>query len=1234
VAGVLVALAVGCVSQPVAVTGASGPAWSGGPKPGFVLEPTATYADGQVVIQFWVSRPTDVAVFIKDRDGTVVRHLAAGVLGPNAPEPLTRGTLGQSLTWDGLDDDGRPVPAGRYSVEVGLGLTVTYDRSLASNPRALGSVHGLALGPKGDLYVMSETGRDYLDGVFRVFTRDGEYVRTILPRSAGLPLSRAEPLGELALYTGERFPTSLVKYYGRRIYQVPIVTPEGDLIFTNGPGGGHLEGKRFSSVPWHHTNPRRLLRIAADGGAPKAGFIGPLLDHKGFNRALFSLAMGPDGMVYISGARHAVYRARWEKEAKPELFVGTPDEAGRGAAGLNQPCGIAFDAKGNLYVADRGNHRVAVFDRAGKWVGEIPVLWPRQLLVHPKTGAVYVAAGHKKYTLHKFAGLSAKGPLYSYDLRSTWPFLALDATAGDPAIFVANVDSRAPGATWRTKVLVRLVDDGKAIRLDRQLSDDERPRQPLLYGVDRDRELVYGNWPFEGWWRMNGRTGEVETFDHRMAPKANGVAEITAGRHGTVVTHVLGEMGRLDHQLKPLPFSATGTYIVSGLRDDCIRSFYGRDVTVAPNGDLYWIHERGGYAQPMRCSALNADGTLKKDSLIVFETGSPAAVRVDRKGCIYVIDHLKPLGQLVPDALADFTTIRRSAPYVHNYGSLLKFRPSGGRVRLVSKGAPKLLALKPGQTQFTAAEGRGHFVADGVLWSHFGVSCIRPARPRDGCQCWTPRFDLDEFARVFVPDELRSRVVVLDTNGNPILSFGRYGNPDDPGPDVPLADPRTVMVSHEAAYIGDMNNLRVARAAFSYRKTASCSVRVPGRAPSELARQFAEQGRIAARRSMLWLMNAEMRVADLRREVETLAPSVAESLDWDQLVLQVSRSVSAALANADDARAVLCVNALRSAPDCPQDELRALLGGYLAQGNTNLRLAVLWGLWGGLGGQAGEELLLGALKDETQPEAVRVTAAYVLLQRKDPAGVGTLLRAALSKDPVAYKMAETAIIKLVSKADFPVDQDAVQALSEVLGKTRGVDRRGRKRFWYLRRAAFLLLHKSTDRAGAESSLLAELRAKNPVTGKGLMTGNNLNRAVAGLGEIRSRKAVPELVFFIERGYRPNWRGGHADKAERFAAVALGKIADPAAVKPLTALLDSKTRGTAEQALRALTLMFDPTVPDDQRLVPTRGRLVKVRIDALPPPAAIRAAWDGFWKVNNDRYEWSAEGPPLKRRGGE
>ncbi len=48
--------------------------------PRFVAKPVATKSDEQVKIEFAVSERTDVAVFIEDAHGRIVRHLVAGVL--------------------------------------------------------------------------------------------------------------------------------------------------------------------------------------------------------------------------------------------------------------------------------------------------------------------------------------------------------------------------------------------------------------------------------------------------------------------------------------------------------------------------------------------------------------------------------------------------------------------------------------------------------------------------------------------------------------------------------------------------------------------------------------------------------------------------------------------------------------------------------------------------------------------------------------------------------------------------------------------------------------------------------------------------------------------------------------------------------------------------------------------------------------------------------------------------
>ena len=81
--------------------------------PAFTKKPTAVKADDKIKIDFTVDRHTDVAVTVEDDQGKIVRHLAAGVLGKNPPEPLQPNSLAQSLTGTARTISARPRPAGR-----------------------------------------------------------------------------------------------------------------------------------------------------------------------------------------------------------------------------------------------------------------------------------------------------------------------------------------------------------------------------------------------------------------------------------------------------------------------------------------------------------------------------------------------------------------------------------------------------------------------------------------------------------------------------------------------------------------------------------------------------------------------------------------------------------------------------------------------------------------------------------------------------------------------------------------------------------------------------------------------------------------------------------------------------------------------------------------------------------------------------------------------------------------
>lgn len=75
----------------------------------FAQKPSAERVGQQIQISFAAQSACDVTIAIEDSDGRIIRHLANGVLGPNAPAPFQRDSLVQRVMWDTKDDFGRYV---------------------------------------------------------------------------------------------------------------------------------------------------------------------------------------------------------------------------------------------------------------------------------------------------------------------------------------------------------------------------------------------------------------------------------------------------------------------------------------------------------------------------------------------------------------------------------------------------------------------------------------------------------------------------------------------------------------------------------------------------------------------------------------------------------------------------------------------------------------------------------------------------------------------------------------------------------------------------------------------------------------------------------------------------------------------------------------------------------------------------------------------------------------------
>jgi RNA polymerase sigma factor (sigma-70 family) len=383
----------------------------------FAEKPKVAKQGDKTVIAFASKGKCDATVAIVDGQGKVVRHLASGVLGANAPWPFQQNSLAQKIEWDGKDNRGKPAPAG-CKVKVSLGLKLEVDRDLFQyNERCL--VSGMAVDAQGFLYTVSG------GPVIQVFARDGSYQRTLYPRPArangGLKLKVSEYMEADAHITAA--PPR----------QSPQLTRDGRLLWVTGGAMDSTKGSPGANGKIRHrrllvtdTRSGDLLRVenVCESVSPRGSRGGPQGTMGGgggvemglspddkwlyfgtacrsSNPGRFSLVQKelPHYLQWQEGSsfvpnenHHAVSRTSVENPGLTEAVLGEVRKPGNDNAHFNWPRGVAFDAKGNLYVCDHLNDRVQIFGPAPehKYLKTIPIERPDQIAVHPKTGAIYV----------------------------------------------------------------------------------------------------------------------------------------------------------------------------------------------------------------------------------------------------------------------------------------------------------------------------------------------------------------------------------------------------------------------------------------------------------------------------------------------------------------------------------------------------------------------------------------------------------------------------------------------------------------------------------------------------------------------------------------------------------------------------------------------------------------------------------------------------------------------------
>ena len=82
------------------------------------------------------------------------------------------------------------------------------------------------------------------------------------------------------------------------------------------------------------------------------------------------VVVAPGGEIFVADGHDENSNARIVKFSKDGTFIKTWGKRGSAPGEFDTPHGLAFDARGRLFVADRGNNRIQIFDQEGKFLEE------------------------------------------------------------------------------------------------------------------------------------------------------------------------------------------------------------------------------------------------------------------------------------------------------------------------------------------------------------------------------------------------------------------------------------------------------------------------------------------------------------------------------------------------------------------------------------------------------------------------------------------------------------------------------------------------------------------------------------------------------------------------------------------------------------------------------------------------------------------------------------------------